>query len=292
MSPNLTTTPQFSTAEYARTSGSDRCKSCNQTLGSQYYTVNGVVACSYCTDQLKLRLPQDTHQNFVRGLVYGIGGAIVGLILYAAFGILTGLVIGYVSLAVGYIVGKAMMKGSKGIGGRRYQIAAVALTYAAVSMAAIPMAISQFVKQEKEKKQHLVQHTSPASIKPQQSSGTPASTTEQSSGSTAAADPSTPSAGSDPSSSINLTETAPETPKSLPAPAKPKMSFGAAVGMLALLGLASPFLEMQNPVQGIIGLIILLVGIRIAWRITAERKIDILGPFKTSSQPASAPATS
>ena len=70
------------------------------------------------------------------------------------------------------------------------------------------------------------------------------------------------------------------------------MSFGAAVGMLALLGLASPFLEMQNPVQGIIGLIILLVGIRIAWRITAERKIDILGPFKTSSQPAGTPATS
>ena len=292
MSPNLTsTTPQFSTAEYATTSGSDRCKSCNQTLGSQYYTVNGVAACSYCTDQLKLRLPQDTHQNFVRGLIYGIGGAIVGLILYAAFGILTGLVIGYVSLAVGYIVGKAMMKGSQGIGGRRYQIAAVALTYAAVSMAAIPMAISQYVKQEKEKKQQLVQHAAPPRINPQ-SSIPPASTAEQSSGSTAAGDPSAPSAGSDTSSSITLTEAPPETPKSSSAPGKPKMSFGAAVGMLALLGLASPFLEMQNPVQGIIGLIILLVGIRIAWRITAERKIDILGPFKTSSQPAGTPATS
>jgi hypothetical protein len=40
--------------------------------------------------------------------------------------------LGYISLAVGYIVGKAIMKGTRGIGSRRYQIAAVALTHAAV----------------------------------------------------------------------------------------------------------------------------------------------------------------
>jgi hypothetical protein len=67
------------------------------------------------------------------------------------------------------------------------------------------------------------------------------------------------------------------------------MSFGAALGMLALTGLASPFLELQDPVQGGIGLIILLVGIRIAWRLTAEKPIDIVGPFNnstTSAKPA------
>ena len=129
MPDNLTNpSPQFSTAEYAATPGSERCKSCNQTLGSQYYRVNGALTCAYCAEQTKLRLPVDTHSTFVRGLVFGIGGAIVGLVIYSAFGIITGLVIGYVSLAVGYIVGKAMMKGSNGIGGRRYQIAAVLLT--------------------------------------------------------------------------------------------------------------------------------------------------------------------
>jgi hypothetical protein len=276
-------TPQFSTAEYARTSGSERCKSCNQTLGSQYYTVNGTVACSYCAEQLKLRLPQDTHQNFVRGLIFGIAGAILGLVLYAAFGIITGLMIGYVSLAVGYIVGKTMMKGSSGIGGRRYQIAAVALTYAAVSMAAIPMAISQFVKQEKEKRQHLVQHTAPKGT-----ASAPSSTTT-------GTDAKAPSASAEESSAVIVTEPDAAAPKASSAPttaAKPKVSFGVAIGMLALIGLASPFLELQDPVHGIIGLIILLVGIRIAWRITAERKIDILGPFKTSSQPANAGAAS
>jgi hypothetical protein len=86
-----------------------------------------VLTCAYCGEQTKLRLPQDSHQAFVRSLVFGVGGAVLGLVLYSAFGIITGLVIGYLSLAVSYIVGKAMMKGSSGVGGRRYQIAALVL---------------------------------------------------------------------------------------------------------------------------------------------------------------------
>src|SRR5256885_2444223 len=108
-------TPQFGTAEYA-SSDSDRCKACNQTLGSTFYRINGAVTCSYCAEQTKLRIPVDSHSTFVRALLFGIGGAILGLVIYSGFGILTGLMVGYISLAVGYIVGKAMMKGSNGIG--------------------------------------------------------------------------------------------------------------------------------------------------------------------------------
>jgi len=36
--------------------------------------------------------------------------------LYSAFGIATGLEIGYVSVAVGYIVGRAMLMGTAGLG--------------------------------------------------------------------------------------------------------------------------------------------------------------------------------
>jgi len=127
-------TPQFGTAEYKSSPGVDTCKSCNQTLTGQYYRINGALACERCTEQLKTQLPKDSHAAFVRGLVFGIGGAILGLILYSAFGIITGIVIGYVSLAVGFIVGKTIKFGSGGIGGRRYQIVAALLTYAAVSM--------------------------------------------------------------------------------------------------------------------------------------------------------------
>jgi hypothetical protein len=66
----------------------------------------------------------------------------------------------------------------------------------------------------------------------------------------------------------------------------PKMSKPKAVGFLALLGLASPFLELSDPLHGIIGLIILFVGIRIAWKMTADRSVKISGPMQ---EPVAAP---
>src|SRR5437879_4829264 len=101
-------TPQFGTAEYAPKSGTDVCKSCNQGLLGQYFRVNGSLACARCVDQLKKQIPKDTHALFVRGLVFGFGGAILGLILYSGFSIITGIAIGYVSLAVGWIIAKPL----------------------------------------------------------------------------------------------------------------------------------------------------------------------------------------
>ena len=108
------------------------------------------MACEGCVQELERRQPADSHAGYVRGMLFGAGAAIVGMASYAGFTILTGLYIGYVSLAVGWLVGKAIMLGSKGIGGRRYQIAAVVLTYAAVSLAAVPIAISYHVKAKSE----------------------------------------------------------------------------------------------------------------------------------------------
>lgn len=101
--------------------------------------MNGAVTCRGCAEKAQSELPRDSHADYMRALLFGIGAAIAGLILYAAFEIMTGIIIGYISLAVGWMVGKAMMKGSNGHGGRRYQITAALLTYAAVSMAAIPI---------------------------------------------------------------------------------------------------------------------------------------------------------
>jgi hypothetical protein len=159
MTDNPSSSPQFSTAEY-NNKGSNVCRSCNQTIAGSYYRVNGALACPNCAQQLQAQLPKDSHSAFERALLFGVGGAILGLIIYAAFGIITGWMIGYISLAVGYIVGKAIVKGSGGLGGRRYQIAAVLLTYFAVSMAAIPMGISQVIKEKTEKQRGLVQSTS------------------------------------------------------------------------------------------------------------------------------------
>jgi hypothetical protein len=238
-------TPQFTTAEYSGPAG-DRCAVCQQPVTAYYYRVNGKMACASCAERLQRELPQDSHTAFVRGLIFGIGAAIIGLVFYAGFTIVTGLYIGYVSLAVGWLIGKAMMLGSKGKGGRRYQISAVALTYAAVSLAAIPIAIHYQIKARNEG----------SAIESKQLSSPDGKTAQ------------------------------PEQGK--PDSSSPKMSFGAALAQLLLIGLASPFLELQDPVHGVIGLVILLVGLRIAWKITqGSRTVDVQGPYDNSASASS-----
>jgi len=244
--PPANPTPQFATAEYA--GSGEVCKSCNQAISGTYYRINGSLACERCTTQLQTQLPKDSHAAFVRALMFGIGAGILGLIGYAAFSIITGIRIGYISLAVGWLVGKAMRTGSKGIGGLRYQIAAAVFTYAAVSMAAIPVYFSQISKDKA---------TKPPQVK------------------TAPANPGAAADGAD------TNDSAPASSGATPArAAKPKMNPFMALGLLALIGLASPFLELQDPFHGLIGLVILFVGIRFAWQQTGAPKIDIVGPFQ------------
>jgi uncharacterized protein (DUF983 family) len=248
-------TPQFATAEY---SAETTCKSCAQKISGAFYRVNGAPTCAECTQRLRQEAPQDSQKAFARGLLFGVGAAVVGFGIYVAFALATGLVIGYVSLAVGYLVGKAMAAGSGGVGGRRYQIAAVLLTYVAVSLAAVPIAISVHMKQKSAHQQHV-------------QAGDPAAKT---------AEP--PASTPDPAAVATSAPTA----TAAPAPA-PKMSFGRVVGLLTLLGLASPFLALADPMRGIIGLIILLVGVRIAWQLTAAKPLEILGPIDKPAAAAS-----
>jgi len=247
----MSSTPQFGTAEYKSASGPDLCKSCQQQLSGSYYRINGLLACESCTRKLREQTPKDTHSAYVRGIVFGVGGAIAGLILYSAFGIITGIEIGYVALAVGWLVGTAIKKGSNGIGGRRYQIVAVALTYAAVSMSAVPIGISYMMKQK------------PASVISHSPYGS--SATDSRPGTASSDEPATST------------------------PAKAKMSLGAAVGALLFAGLASPFLELQDGFSGLIGLVIIFVGMRIAWKMTGAPPLEILGPFQASTPAQPAP---
>jgi uncharacterized protein (DUF983 family) len=133
--------PQFGKAEYAPQQKAGACALCGRELSAAYYRVKNAIACEACAFEAKSSGRTDTHSAFLKAVMLGIGAAIIGMICYAAFTIMTGVEIGFVSLGVGFLVGKAMKLGSGGLGGRRYQIAAAILTYAAVSLAAIPMAI-------------------------------------------------------------------------------------------------------------------------------------------------------
>lgn len=203
--------PQFATAEYAPNSSKLSCAACRQAISGSYFQIKGAPVCAGCTATIRAQAPKDSHAAFMRAILFGIAGALIGLALYVAFALATGLVIGWVSLAVGWIVGKGMHMGSGGVGGRRYQIVAALLTYVAVSMSAVPIAIYQGGRL----------HHIPMD--------------------------------------------------------------GEILARLAWLGIASPILELRDTVSGLIGLVILFVGIRFAWRFTAGQSLKISGPFTAAS---------
>jgi hypothetical protein len=242
--PSAADTPQFSTAEYSHVAGTERCRICNNLIGGDYFRVNGLMACAQCASDARNGQPRDSHSAFSRGLILGIGAAVLGMIVYAAFTIITGWYIGYLALGVGYLVAKAIKKGSNGLGGRRYQIAAVVLTYAAISIAAVPIGISYAIKDSKS-----------ASTRQEGNATQPGTDANPENASPAAAAPAT----------------------------KDSPNYGALAGQLLLLGLASPFMELQDPLHGIIGLLILFIGLRIAWRLTASQPLDVEGPYSHSA---------
>lgn len=228
-------TPQFATAEYAPNGASMTCGVCKRPIAGSYFQIKGTPVCAGCAAGIRARVPGDSHAAFARALIFGIAGAVVGFALYVIFALATGLIIGYVSLAVGFMVGKAMQMGSRGAGGLRYQVVAVLLTYVAVSMSAVPIAIYQ------------ARHHPRAQTQSAQSS----------------------------MQSAQAAAPAAEAGAQPPA----RMSPGKAIVALAWVGIASPILELRDPVNGLLGLVILFVGMRFAWKLTAARKLNLSGPY-------------
>lgn len=201
---DLPATPQFLTAEYRKETPAQLCGQCGRKIGIRSFVLNAKLVCDRCA----AAADPATHSDavFARSLAFGIGAAILGLAVYAGFSIVTHFYLGYIALAVGWLVAKAMMMGSRGAGGIRYQVAAMTLTYAAISLASVPILIA-----------HVMQE---------------------------AADYGTSS----------------------------HVEWGKIAGKLIAWGIASPLLELRSGVSGVIGLVILLVGLRIAFRMTAEKK--------------------
>jgi hypothetical protein len=146
---------------------------------------------------------------FTRAIVFGIGGAIAGAIINALFIGLTHINLGYIALLIAYLVAKAMTIGSRGQGGRNYQIAALILTYLSVAAAHSMLAWWQI-------------HREGTSV---------------------------------PLNLHNLI-------------------------LLAKYGLQSPFLRFQDSaVSALIGLFILFIGLRAAWRMTSGIPGAVRHPF-------------
>jgi hypothetical protein len=76
--------------------------------------------------------PPASRAAFPKALLFGFGAAAVGSLGYAIIS-LSGFMVSIVAIGIGWLVEKALMTASGGLGGRQYQVAAAVLTYFAVS---------------------------------------------------------------------------------------------------------------------------------------------------------------
>jgi membrane glycosyltransferase len=67
------------------------------------------------------------------------------------------------------------------------------------------------------------------------------------------------------------------------AEVKVRMDWSKVQGLLIKYAVASPFMELEDGVSGIIGLVIIAVGVSIAWRMTARRPLQLEGPYSITA---------
>ncbi|MEA2748665.1 MAG: hypothetical protein QOI41_2808, partial [Myxococcales bacterium] len=257
----------FDRAEFAAAEdAAPACAFCKRVLGSSYFTINAAIACEDCHHLLATQVKESKGvRAFFRAAAFGTGAAIGGSIAWYAVAKITGLEIGLLAIAVGWAVGKAVRKGARGPGAKRYQALAMLLTYLSITGSYVPLVWKGVTE---------AQHETPAG------KGAPAAAA----GAAATAAPATP-AGEPPAAAPPAASGA--------EPVEP-----AAAGFVRMvltcivvvaLSLVAPFLGGASNILGII-----LIGIALyeAWKFNRGVPIVMDGPLRTNAVPRAPSAPS
>ena len=240
------------------------CVVCGRSVGASYFTANGNPICASCRDVVTsaAATPRSAGPLLLAGL-FGLGAAVAGAAIYYAVIAISNLEIGIVAILIGYMVGWAVRKGAGGRGGRRFQILAVALTYWAVGLAYAPLAFKQMIGDTKKTSPSALTTDSTAAPTIGERLGDSAQAVANAARSTAK----TESANNEVSGSQAL----------------------KAIGALALLVFALPVLSVFGSLPfGLISALIIFIGMRQAWQMTAAPQLEISGPYRVGTGPASA----
>ena len=227
--------------------GALRCANCGALIETQYYHVGDHTVCETCKRKIEGQLAAAMARGkgagaMMRAVFLGLGAAILGAAIYYGVIAATNLEIGIIAILIGYMVGWAVRKGSRGVGGRRYQVLAVLLTYFAVGLAYAPIAFQEVLKKKSEAVSVVARSDT----------------------------------------SMSETPTAADTATAASAPTGAGTT---ALALLIVLGLvlALPVMAVVGSMpSGILSAIIIGVGLRQAWRMTASTGIAITGPFKVA----------
>lgn len=255
----------------------DQCAYCHRGITAEYYRVAGHLACPACATQAQSLVPPNSHKVFVRSLGYGAAAAIVGCAAYALFVILSGWTLGWAAIGVGYLVGWAMKRGAGDHGGRRFQVSAALLTYAAVAVAFVPVGLHQMSKHRAAQRDMALK---PASRTAPDNAARKTFPYPGDKGTAQSPD------GAGNSASAN--QTSANQPALLKTSGRTKAPwfgrFFIAISALLVLGLVSPFLMFGVSIGGgLLNLFIVFLGVQAAWRFMARPVAEVEGPYEAIS---------
>jgi len=252
-------------------SGATTCKACSRPIANTYYEINSAIICESC----RAAFDRPRGSRFSRGLhATGLGllAAIAGSLLYFAVAAITGREFGLVAIAVGYVVGKAVRKGSRGRGGWAYQTLAVGLTYLAIVSTYVPLLVKDFQKGARATKDSVQAHanTPMADTITISARGPEVGRVLDSAAAARRADSgfSVAQAGS-PAGTAGAT---PVRPKHLGAGTM-LLGIGALILLAAVIPIFAGF-------SNIIGLIIIGIAVFEAWKLNRRVVLNIAGPFR------------
>ena len=139
---------QFERAEFSGGANKSTCANCKGPASPEYHELAGKIFCTACRQRIEASLDNmRASENFPRSFLWGLGAAVLGALIFYAISALTGYQIGLIAVVVGWLVGKAVRKGSGSLGGRKYQIMAVLLTYASIASTSVP-AITKYLEEQ------------------------------------------------------------------------------------------------------------------------------------------------
>jgi hypothetical protein len=134
----------FGEAAAAEAGGPMLCAVCQIPISDQYFTVSSALVCNRCEALHRHAGPPGSPLlRFAGAAALGSLAAVVGCVLWMAVIELWEIELGLIAIAVGWLVGTAIVRGSRGVGGVAYQLLAVFLTYTAIVMTYVPMLMAE-----------------------------------------------------------------------------------------------------------------------------------------------------
>jgi hypothetical protein len=115
------------------------CAQCGHRIDDHYWTWQARAFCSRCRDALASTFAKTKSKAaFAKAVLRGGGVALGCGVAYALFVHFTNFQLSLITIGIGIVVAKAVRAASSNVGGTRYQVLAVALTYAASTMGYAP----------------------------------------------------------------------------------------------------------------------------------------------------------